>query len=79
MHTQVEDRVHRIGSERHQQITYIDYITDDTVECAQLVRLNSKEERAQEILRDADLMNIIRQTKTGEASNKLKGLDDKSE
>ncbi len=35
VHTQVEDRVHRIGSERHQQITYIDYITDDTVECAQ--------------------------------------------
>src|SRR5690606_3275477 len=32
IHKQVEDRVHRIGSERHESVTYVDYVTDDTIE-----------------------------------------------
>lgn len=63
IHRQAEDRVHRIGSEIHDQITYIDYVTDDTVECAQLVKLNAKEERAQEILRDRELLEILKKTR----------------
>jgi SNF2 family DNA or RNA helicase len=60
VHTQVEDRTHRIGSEIHDVVTYIDYITDDTIEMGQMVRLNAKEARAQEVLRDADLLALIK-------------------
>jgi SNF2 family DNA or RNA helicase len=59
VHTQAEDRVHRIGSEKHETVRYVDYIVEDTVEEGQLARLSSKEKRAQEILRDKDLMEMI--------------------
>lgn len=60
VYTQAEDRVHRIGSERHEVINYIDYVTERTVEEVQLVRLNSKEARAQEVLRDRDLLDLLK-------------------
>lgn len=61
VHRQVEDRVHRIGSERHESVLYVDYIVEGTVEEHQIVALNAKEERAQEILRDSDaLLRMIR-------------------
>lgn len=60
VHNQSEDRVHRIGSERHASIKYVDYITDGTVEVNQLGRLNAKGERAQEVLRDADLLDMLK-------------------
>jgi SNF2 family DNA or RNA helicase len=63
VHKQVEDRVHRIGSERHDHITYIDYVTEDTVEMGQIVRLNAKEGRAQEVLRDAELLAMLKEGK----------------
>lgn len=66
-HRQAEDRVHRIGSEIHDQITYVDYISDNTIECAQLVKLNAKEERSQEILRDRSLLEMIKSTQDGTA------------
>lgn len=59
IHDQVEDRVHRIGSERHDVVRYVDYISDDTVEMGQVVRLNAKEGRAQEVLRDEELLKVI--------------------
>ena len=59
-HTQSEDRVHRIGSEIHSSITYVDYVVSDTIEEGQLVRLSGKGERAQEVLRDADLLDLIK-------------------
>lgn len=59
VHTQAEDRVHRIGSEKHESIRYVDYIVEDTVEEGQLARLSSKEKRAQEVLRDAELLEMI--------------------
>lgn len=57
---QSEDRVHRIGSEIHESITYIDYLTEDTVEEGQFIRLNSKEANAQEVLRDDELLDVIK-------------------
>lgn len=59
VHTQAEDRVHRIGSEIHDSILYVDYIVEDTVEEGQLARLSSKEARAQEVLRDKDLLEML--------------------
>jgi SNF2 family DNA or RNA helicase len=59
VHQQAEDRCHRIGSEIHETIRYIDYITEDTVEEAQLVRLNAKKGRAEEVLRDKELLALL--------------------
>jgi SNF2 family DNA or RNA helicase len=58
--TQVEDRVHRIGSEGFASVTYVDYITMDSIEETQVIRLNSKEARAQEVLRDSELLSILK-------------------
>ena len=60
VHQQVEDRVHRIGSERHSSVTIIDYLTENTVEEQQITRLMAKEARAQEVLRDADLLKMLK-------------------
>ena len=59
VHTQAEDRVHRIGSEIHESVRYVDYVVEDTVEEGQLARLSSKEKAAQEVLRDAELMEML--------------------
>lgn len=66
-HKQSEDRIHRIGSEIHDRIRYIDYITDDTSEMGQMVRLNAKEGRAQEILRDDELAKLLTSRPTTKA------------
>jgi len=49
---QGEDRIHRIGSERHESINIIDIITAGTVEETQLLRLYAKTRRLEEITRD---------------------------
>lgn len=49
---QGEDRVHRIGSEVHDQVELIDVITRDTVEEDQVHRLHVKLGRLEEINRD---------------------------
>lgn len=49
---QGEDRVHRIGSEKHSAINIIDIITEGTVEETQLLRLYDKMRRLEEITRD---------------------------
>ncbi len=59
-HQQSENRVHRLGSDIHERIRYVDFIADDTAEMGQMVRLNAKEGRAQEILRDDELASIIK-------------------
>lgn len=60
-HQQAEDRVHRIGSEIHSSILILDYVVEDTVEEGQIVRLNAKSERAQEVLRDEEMLRIIKE------------------
>lgn len=49
---QAEDRVHRIGSERHESIHVIDIVARDTVEEGQIASLTEKFMRLQEIARD---------------------------
>jgi SNF2 family DNA or RNA helicase len=50
--SQAEDRIHRIGSERHDIITIIDLVAPNTVEMKQLDALAGKEGNLQEIVRD---------------------------
>lgn len=61
---QSEGRNHRLGSEVHEKITYIDYVTKDTVQEAVFDALFNKTVQLQTILRDADL---IRKTMLGES------------
>jgi SNF2 family DNA or RNA helicase len=58
-HEQSEDRVHRIGSEVHDSIEYVDYITLGTLEEGQMIRLNDKSQRASEILSARELRGLI--------------------
>lgn len=50
--SQVEDRIHRIGSEIHKEVRIIDLITPDTIEEIQLDVLAGKYGNLQEIVRD---------------------------
>ena len=57
---QTEDRVHRIGSEQHTQVTIIDVVTEKTIEVGrQLERLQEKGANLNEILRDADALKRL--------------------
>jgi len=49
---QAEDRVHRVGSERHESILIIDIVARDTVEDRQAELLHEKMLRLEEITRD---------------------------
>lgn len=49
---QAEDRVHRIGSERHESVHVIDIVTRDSIEEDQIESLTEKFMRLQEIARD---------------------------
>lgn len=51
---QAEDRVHRIGSEVHSVINYIDIVCQDTIEDTQIKRLHEKAARLEEIVRDRE-------------------------
>lgn len=51
---QAEDRVHRIGSEVHEVINYIDIVCQDTIEETQIKRLHEKAARLEEIVRDRE-------------------------
>jgi SNF2 family DNA or RNA helicase len=59
-HTQAEDRVHRVGSEIHTSVEYIDYITENTVEEGQIARLNAKGEKASAVLHAEELRDMLR-------------------
>lgn len=58
-HTQVEDRVHRIGSEIHESITIVDYVTEDTIEEAQVKRRIEKGAAATDTLRPDELLEML--------------------
>jgi SNF2 family DNA or RNA helicase len=53
---QAEGRFHRIGSEIHDSVIRVDYITPETVEVGQLDILASKDEMMQQVLRDKELI-----------------------
>jgi SNF2 family DNA or RNA helicase len=50
---QAEDRIHRIGAEVHESVTIIEQVTPGTVEERKLEVLEGKDERIQEVVRDA--------------------------
>ena len=56
---QSEGRIHRLGSEMHEKITYIDYITEGSVEEGIFQALDRKEENLQEILRDKEIIKKL--------------------
>lgn len=58
--TQVAGRVRRIGSEKHEIIRYIDYLVMDTIDEEIVIRLNQKGEAAEDVLRDGDLLAMLR-------------------
>lgn len=49
---QAADRIHRVGSERHESVHIIDVVAPDTIELHQINRVHEKIEMAQEIVRD---------------------------
>lgn len=57
--TQAEARVHRIGSEQHETIRILDYVTAGTVEEAVHVAVEQKSNRLEEILRDKELLRKV--------------------
>lgn len=57
--TQVAARVRRIGSEIHEHIKYIDYLVENTIDEEVVIRLNSKGEAAEEVLRDGELLAML--------------------
>jgi len=56
---QAEARVRRIGSEIHDSITIIDYVSVGTVDEVVIECIETKSERLQEILRDKELMRKV--------------------
>lgn len=65
--TQVAARVRRIGSEIHEHIKHIDYLVQDTIDEEIVVRLNSKGEAAEEVLRDGELLAMLKDDEPEEA------------
>ena len=46
-------RVHRIGSEIHESVEIVDYLTPGTVEVGQLARLEAKADALEDVVHDA--------------------------
>lgn len=57
---QSEARVRRIGSEIHDSILYIDYITKDTIEPSVFESLRTKDQNLQSVLRDDEVLEMIK-------------------
>jgi SNF2 family DNA or RNA helicase len=51
---QAEDRVHRIGSERHETVTVIDVIAPGTIEVRQLQSLRAKLDQLEDVVHDRE-------------------------
>ena len=63
---QALDRVHRIGSEIHDSIVIMDYVTEGTIEERVIQVLDSKADNFENIVRDkAQLMKMLRDEKAG--------------
>jgi len=52
--SQVEDRIHRIGSEVHASVQYVEQLTPNTVEQRRVDVLRGKEDRIEDALRDRE-------------------------
>lgn len=56
---QAEARVHRIGSEMHDSVVIVDYVTSGTVEETVIQAVEQKSDRLEAILRDRDLLKKV--------------------
>lgn len=56
---QAEGRAHRIGSEQHEKIKIVDYVTEDTVEEAIIAAIEGKKENLEYILRDRETITTF--------------------
>lgn len=70
---QADGRVHRIGSERHESVTYIDLITEDTIEVDQIEKMQRKYQRMEEINRDIATLSDAGKS-TAEVEQRLYGI-----
>lgn len=57
--SQAEARIHRIGSEHHENVLYIDYVSQGTVEEGQLAVLADKGHKFEEVVRDRDFIQRL--------------------
>jgi SNF2 family DNA or RNA helicase len=64
---QAEGRLHRIGSEIHSSIEYIDYISEETVDEVVVEVAEGKELRLEEIVRDRDTVRRLLHGKLSES------------
>jgi SNF2 family DNA or RNA helicase len=65
-HKQALDRVHRIGSEIHDSILIMDYVTEGTIEERVLQVLETKSDNFEQIVRDKDqLIKLLKDDKAG--------------
>jgi len=65
-HKQALDRVHRIGSEIHDSLLIMDYVTEGPIEERVLQVLETKSDNFEQIVRDKDqLMKLLKDDKAG--------------
>jgi SNF2 family DNA or RNA helicase len=65
-HKQAIDRIHRIGSEIHDSVIVMDYVTEGTIEERVLQVLETKAENFEQIVRDKDrLLDLLKEDKAG--------------
>jgi len=67
-HKQALDRVHRIGSEIHDSIIIMDYVTENTIEDRVIQALEAKADNFDQIVRDrAKLLDLLKDDKSGKS------------
>lgn len=65
-HKQALDRVHRIGSEIHDSVLIMDYVTEGTIEERVIQVLDSKSDNFEQIVHDkARLLDLLKEDKNG--------------
>ncbi len=65
-HKQALDRIHRIGSEIHDSVVVMDYVTEGTIEERVLQVLDTKADNFEQIVRDKDkLLALLKDDKSG--------------
>ena len=65
-HKQALDRIHRIGSEIHDSVVIMDYVTEGTIEERVLQVLETKADNFEQIVKDKDkLLQLLKDDKAG--------------
>ena len=65
-HKQALDRIHRIGSEIHDSVVVMDYVTEGTIEERVIQVLETKADNFEQIVRDKDkLLQLLKDDKAG--------------